>query len=325
MFANVPLRVLEPYRSPTAPPCLLRLRFSGDLTLDVTTFLRVAEADMARFPFYFSYTLLRVRFIRRSCEGRGALWVDRFLASGALPASLRSPIPGESVSEWVDANDTAWAAFCDDMQATFKDGPQIVLRRMEQTTSVAYYADRWRQEAELCGVDVDTHFNCRWFIWGLRPAIRARFTERDWQIPSLEHVAQIAQKAERELNRSQRPQTFHASPGRWRRGDSAPALSGLPSPIHESAASPEGISYGGYEGGGSRRRRATELTHRVRSSEQVQWAPLRPQRREPLAGPEEMVATQREVLVSPIAIPDEDQIAAQLSGEQRRGSHCRSM
>lgn len=267
MFANVPLKVLVPYRSHTCPPTKLRLRFSGDLSLDITTFLRVAEADMSRYPFYFSYVLLRVHFLRLSCEGRGALWVDRFLGSGTLPPSLRSPLPNESIAEWMAANDAAWAVFREDMTDFFKDGSQATLRGFEQTGSVAQYVLRWRDMAEDAEVPVDSSFNCRWFIWGLKPAIRARFTQADWWSANLEHAVDVAQRAERDLNRAQRPNTFHASPSRRRsRLSSEPALSGLPSPIPENTWD--------QGGSGGRRRRATDLTYRLRSSESAQWAPF---------------------------------------------------
>lgn len=267
MFATVPLKVPVPYRSTTSPPTRLRLRFSGDLSLDVSTFLRVAEADMSRHPFYFSYVLLRFHFLRLSCEGRGALWVDRYLGSSLLPPSLRSPLPHESISEWIAANDAAWAGFREDMLDFFKDGTQAQLRGLQQEGSVGQYAELWRRAAGDAAVPVDSHFNCRWWIWGLKPDIRARFTDDDWSIPSLEHVVAVALRAERELNRAQRPNTFHASPSRWRsRLSSEPVLSGLPSPIPEN----------GEQGGSRRRRRATELTNRRRSRESAQWAPLRP-------------------------------------------------
>lgn len=316
MFANVPLKVPVPYRSPSAPPTKLRLRFSGDLSLDICTFLRVAEADMSRYPFYFSYVLLRVHFFRLSCEGRATLWVDRFLASNSIPAALRCPLPSQSISEWIAANEVAWRSFCADIVEFFKDGPQAALRRLEQTGDVEQYVQRWQDAAEECGVDTDTHFNCRWFIWGLKPATRARFTQADWSTPSLGHVVAVALRAERELNRSQRPNTFHASPSKWRsRGGSEPFA--LPSPISEMGDA--GVFEGGGGGGRRRRRRATDVTYRLKSSES--WMPLRPRRESP-AGIEEFGLDEAPASLYSAVGVEQETGDLQVDDRSRRGSDC---
>lgn len=196
MFAATPVRAPLPYRHADAPPCRLRLQFRGDPSLDVGTFLRVAAADMSRFPFYFAHVALRIAYVRRACAGRGALWVDRYVARGrGVCASLRSPAAGETVAAWAAANEAAWGAFCAAMASAFRD---------------------WRE--------------------------------------------------------ARRPQTFHAGPGRGRGGSTPVAR---PSPSAESVASPASVAGPGYgDGGGSRRRRATELTSRA--SRALVWAPLRP-------------------------------------------------
>lgn len=276
MLANVPLLIPRRYRSRSAPPCLPPLHFSGTLSPDITTFLRAAEAQMIPYPFYFSYVSLQIHFLRRACHGRALLWVDNYLASTVTSKSLRYPQPGESIMDWIAANDCAWEEFRTEMLAAFFEGPEASLRRLEQTgDDVETYARRWREAAAQCGVDTNTHFNCRWFIWGLTGAIRARISDADWGTASLEHAVNIALLAEQGLEPAHFTihwvDPFGASPiapvrpdrsPRRPRSESSPTL---PSPTIVEPTTPT-LTETEEGKGGRRRRRASDFSYRARRS-----------------------------------------------------------
>lgn len=170
---------MEPVEQPAPPMAQL---FSGDFSFPVDEFLVLIETNTLPHKCYYAHTPHKTAYVANHLTGRARLWYVSWAGDREHKAPVYNEKGQSFQSAWKAYKDKHYEMFRRDLVAQFGlpefITPVYALRHLTQNRlPVQQYVDRWTELATACLENLDSEYNCYWFIYGLRKDIRDHMLE----------------------------------------------------------------------------------------------------------------------------------------------------